>query len=103
MSALWSLSGSLDARPTQDGKVADIVNDSSMNAEVTLRGFINSKPFLLKRTKSTSAKDSSLIFILDGENLTQQSIQGTQQLIDQHFNIGTLMRTVFHGQHSIGG
>jgi DNA repair exonuclease SbcCD nuclease subunit len=103
MSALWSLSGSLDARPTQDGKVADVVNDSSMNAEVTLRGFINSKPFLLKRTKSTSAKDSSLIFNLDGENLTQQSIQGTQQLIDQHLNIGTLMRTVFHGQHSIGG
>ena len=103
MSSLWALSGSLDARPTQDGKVADVVNDSSMNAEVTLRGFINSEPFVLKRIKSTSAKDSYLIFNLDGENLTQQSIQGTQQLIDQHFNIGTLIRTVFHGQHSIGG
>ena len=103
MSSLWALSGSLDARPTQDGKVADVVNDSSMNAEVTLRGFLNSEPFVLKRIKSTSAKDSSLIFNVDGENLTQQSIQGTQQLIDQHFNIGTLIRTVFHGQHSIGG
>ena len=103
MASLWALTGSLDPRPTQDGRVADVVNDLSQVADVELRGSINNKPFLVKRTKSISAKDTSLTFILDGEALTRQSIQGTQELLDKHFSTGSLMRTIFHGQHTIGG
>lgn len=103
MASLWALTGSLDPRPTQDGRVADVVNDLSQVADVALRGSINNKPFLVKRTKSISAKDTSLTFILDGEALTRQSIQGTQELLDKHFSTGSLMRTIFHGQHTIGG
>ena len=29
MAALWALTGSLDARPLQDSKVSDVVNDDS--------------------------------------------------------------------------
>jgi DNA repair exonuclease SbcCD ATPase subunit len=29
MSILWALTGSLDPRPVQDSKVADVVNDAS--------------------------------------------------------------------------
>ena len=29
MSALWALTGSIDARPAQDDKVSDIINDES--------------------------------------------------------------------------
>ncbi|KAL3826974.1 hypothetical protein ACHAXA_000038 [Cyclostephanos tholiformis] len=103
MASLWALTGSLDPRPTQDGKVADVVNDSSRVAEVTLRGSINTDQFIVKRTKSMTGRDSSLTFVLNGKVLTQQSIQGTQELIDKHFSTRSLMRTIFQGQHSIGG
>jgi DNA repair exonuclease SbcCD ATPase subunit len=105
MAALWALAGTVDPRPAQDGKVSDVVNDFCKVAEVSLRGSINNKPFSVTRTKSTSSQGSSLTFVLDGKVLTQQSILGTQQLIDHHFSIGSqiLMRTIFHGQHTIGG
>ena len=105
MAALWALVGTVDPRPTQDGKVSDVINDFCRVADVSLRGSINNKQFIVTRTKSTSSQGSSLTFILDGQVLTQQSILGTQQLIDHHFSTGSqiLMRTIFHGQHTIGG
>jgi len=105
MSSLWALAGSTDPRPTQDGKVTDVVNDFCKVAEVTLIGSINSMPFQVKRTKSTTSKGSSLTFILNRSDLTRQSSKDTQQLIDEHFGIGSqmLIRTIFHGQHTIGG
>eukprot|EP00571_Detonula_confervacea_P000636 CAMPEP_0172321892 /NCGR_PEP_ID=MMETSP1058-20130122/44578_1 /TAXON_ID=83371 /ORGANISM="Detonula confervacea, Strain CCMP 353" /LENGTH=1334 /DNA_ID=CAMNT_0013037503 /DNA_START=59 /DNA_END=4063 /DNA_ORIENTATION=+ len=105
MSSLWALSGSMDARPTQDWKVTDVVNDFSKIAEVTLCGSLNSKPFLVKRTKSTSSKGSSLTFTLDGSDMTRQSSKDTQTFINEYFSIGSQMlaRTIFHGQHTLGG
>jgi DNA repair exonuclease SbcCD ATPase subunit len=105
MAALWALAGTVDPRPTQDGKVSDVINDFCKVAEVSLHGSINNKQFIVTRTKSTSSQGSSLTFVLDGQVLTQQSIIGTQQLIDQNFGTGSqlLTRTMFHGQHSIGG
>jgi DNA repair exonuclease SbcCD ATPase subunit/DNA repair exonuclease SbcCD nuclease subunit len=105
MASLWALSGSVDPRPAQDMKVGDVVNDLSKVAEVTLRGFLNSKPFIVKRTKGKSAA-GQLSFILDGNDLTRQSATDTQKLINEHFCTESpqlLMRTIFHGQHSIGG
>ena len=105
MAALWALAGTVDPRPTQDGKVSDVINDFCKVAEVSLHGSINNKQFNVTRTKSTSSQGSSLTFVLDGQVLTQQLIIGTQQLIDQNFGTGSqlLTRTMFHGQHSIGG
>ena len=104
MASLWALSGSLDSRPVQDGKVGDVVNDLSKVAEVTLRGTLNSKPFVVKRTKGRSSA-GSLSFILDGIDLTRQSSTETQKLMNEHFcsDSQILTRTIFHGQHSIGG
>eukprot|EP00804_Cyclotella_cryptica_P015235 CCRYP_005366-RB/>CCRYP_005366-RB protein AED:0.05 eAED:0.05 QI:0/0.66/0.57/1/0.5/0.28/7/3820/860 len=103
MASLWALVGSIDPRPVQDGKVVDVVNDFSKNAAVTLRGTLNSKPFLVKRTKNLSS-GSSLCFVLDGSDLTLQSTTDTQKLINEHFarESNILIRTIFHGQHSIG-
>lgn len=44
----------------------------------------------------------SLVFVLDGTDLTRQSAKDTQLLINEHFG-KTLTRTIFHGQHTIGG
>ena len=106
MSSLWALAGSTDPRPTQDGKVTDIVNDFSKLAKVTLRGYINSKPFIITRAKSTTSKGSALKFSVEGVDLTRQSPKDTQVLINEYFSIQSqmmLMRTIFHGQHTIGG
>ena len=78
MASLWALAGSTDPRPTQDGKVTDVVNDFSKVATVSVSGTINSKPFIVKRTKSISSKGSSLTFLLDGSDLTRQSPKDTQ-------------------------
>ena len=100
MASLWALTGTLDARPVQDGKVTDIVNDFSKKAEVTLRGSINSKPFLVKRTKTTSSV-TSLTFCVGGSDLTLQSQSDTQKLLNEYFSEPhLLMRCIFHGQHS---
>ena len=103
MASLWALIGSVDPRPVQDGKVVDVVNDSSKVAEVTLRGSINKSPFLVKRTKNAST-GSSLSFVLDGKDLTRQSPTDTQNIINEHFAYEPqlLTRSIFHGQHSIG-
>ena len=106
MASLWALAGSTDTRPTQDGKVTDIVNDFSKVAQVTLRGFINGKPFTVSRAKSTTSKGSALTLSVDGLDLTRQSPKDTQVLINEYFSIDSqvmLMRTIFHGQHTIGG
>lgn len=102
MASLWALTGTLDTRPVQDGKVADIVNDFSKTAEVTLRGSLNSKSFLVKRTKNASS-GTSLSFFLDGSDLTLQSPSDTQRLVNEHFSSESqlLMRSIFHGQHAI--
>ncbi|EED89184.1 ABC transporter, partial [Thalassiosira pseudonana CCMP1335] len=102
MASLWALVGSVDPRPAQDGKVADVVNDFSKSAEVTLSGSLNSKPFVVKRSKTLTS--GSLSFMLDGTDLTRQSAKDTQVLIHEYFQADSqvLMRTIFHGQHSIG-
>jgi len=103
MSALWALTGSADARPFQDSKVLDVVNDFSNSAKVSLCGRINSTPFTITRIKTSSK--GSLEFILDEEDLTRQSIKETQALIDEKLGVGSeiLRRTMFHGQHSLHG
>jgi DNA repair exonuclease SbcCD ATPase subunit len=103
MASLWALIGSLDSRPVQDGRVVDIVNDLSKMAEVTLRGSLDSKAFVIKRTKNMSS-GSSLSFALDGTDLTLQAASDTQKLINEKFaeEPQLLMRSIFHGQHSIG-
>jgi DNA repair exonuclease SbcCD ATPase subunit len=103
MASLWALMGVLDARPVQDGRVADVVNDYSKVAEVTVRGTLNSKPFIVKRSKNMLS-GSSLSFALDGRDLTLQSTSDTQKLINEHFahEPQLLMRSIFHGQHSVG-
>jgi len=100
MASLWALTGSIDARPAQDGRVSDVVNDFSKFSEVTLRGRLNSKEFTLKRKKGASS--GSLTFNYDGSDLTLQSLKDTQILIDEYFGT-TLTRSIFHGQHALDG
>lgn len=75
----------------------------AQTATVTLRGSLNSEPFVLKRTKGSSS--GSLTFHLNDIEKTQQSAKDTQVLINEYFGTGSqiLMRTIFHGQHTIGG
>jgi hypothetical protein len=93
ISTLWALTGTLYPRPMQDAKVSDVVNDGSkvsamvaaldqaiascifaqcvhfksQSARASVRGFLNDKPFVITRTK-TSTK-GSWIFHLDARTL----------------------------------
>lgn len=110
MSVLWALTGSMDSRPVHDGKLSDVVNDSSKATKVTLRGSMNSNPFIITRTK-TSKNKTSLTFLLGEDDLTKQSVKETQAQIDEYVGVAgaasssssLLARTTFHGQHSING
>lgn len=70
---------------------------------MTLRGSVNSKDFVIARSKS--ATRGSLTFILDGEDLTKQSMKETQEAIEEILGTDSqiLSRTIFHGQHTING
>lgn len=103
MSVLWALTGSSDPRPMQDAKVSDVINFQSQSARVSVSGKINDVPFEVTRVKSASK--GSLSFVLDGKDLTRQSMKDTQAVIDEDLGISTpiLARTIFHGQHAING
>jgi len=101
VATLWALTGSLDARKAQDGKVADVVNDDSKTARVTLEGYLNDHSFVLSRTKT--ATKGELLFNFDGQDLTTLSVKETQALIEETLgvNANLLSRTMFHGQHGM--
>ena len=103
MSVLWALTGSSDPRPMQDAKVSDVINFQSKSARGTVAGKVDDVPFEVTRVKS--AYKGSLSFVLDGKDLTRQSMKDTQAMIDEELGLSTqiLARTIFHGQHAING
>ena len=103
MAALWALSGSVDPRPMSDAKVADIVNDESTSARVSVSGTLNGKKFVISRTKTSSK--TALTFLINGVDLTTQAVKETQQIIDEKLGVDPqiLARTIFHGQHALNG
>jgi hypothetical protein len=97
--------GQLDPRLVADSKAHSVVFDAGAGqpkrvAEVTVKGMINSKPFEL--TRKRSLKKTELLFLLDGQDLTAQSVQDTQLLVDEILGTGSglLQRSCFFGQHS---
>ena len=101
MATLWCLTGSLDARPLEDSKVADLVNDASKAARVTVRGRLNDVSFTITRTKTASK--SGLVFLLGEKDMTAQSAKETQVLVEEILGVNPkiLARTMFHGQHAL--
>ncbi|GKY91347.1 hypothetical protein MPSEU_000106900 [Mayamaea pseudoterrestris] len=101
MSTLWCFTGSLDARPMEDSKVSDIINDECKTARVTVQGELNGVGFSVTRSKTSSK--SGLIFLLDGQDVSAQSAKETQALFEEKLGVDAriLARTIFHGQHSI--
>ncbi|VEU42470.1 unnamed protein product [Pseudo-nitzschia multistriata] len=101
MATLWGLTGSLDARPSADMKVADVINDNSKTAKVTVEGFINNSPFVIIRSKTASKGD--LRFELNDVDLTTQSVKETQSTIEEKLGVDAhiLSRVAFYGQHGM--
>ena len=101
MATLWALTGSLDARPASDLKVADVVNDNSKTAKVTVEGFINDSPFVISRSKAASKGD--LIFKINDVDLTTQSVKETQAIVEERLGVNShiLTRVAFYGQHGM--
>jgi len=101
MATLWGLTGSLDARPASDMKVADVVNDNSKIAKVTVEGFINDSPFVISRSKAASKGD--LTFQVNDVDLTTQSVKETQSIIEEKLGVDAhiLTRVAFYGQHGM--
>ncbi len=102
MATLWALTGSLDARPAADLKVADVVNDNSKVAKVTVKGFINDSPFVITRSK-TASRGGDLTFSINDVDLTTQSIKETQAIVEEKLGVNAhiLTRVVFYGQHGM--
>jgi DNA repair exonuclease SbcCD ATPase subunit len=80
---------------------ADLVNDDSKVARVTLHGTVNAAPFTITRTAGRRGRGSSLTFLLDGTDLTTQEMKLTQAAIDERLGAPLLGRTVFYGQSEI--
>ena len=101
MSTLWCFTGSLDARPMEDSKVSDIINDECTTARVSVQGQLNGADFTIIRSKTSSK--SGLTFLFDGKDVSAQSAKDTQALIEEKLGVSAqiLARTMFHGQHSI--
>ena len=102
MATLWALTGCLDSRPASaSSKVADVINDNSKVAHVTVEGFINDLPFVISRTKGTSKSD--LVFHVDNVDLTTQSTKETQALVEEKLGVDAhiLTRVAFYGQHGM--
>ena len=102
MATLWAFTGSLDARPASDLKVADVVNDNSKVAKVTIRGFINDIPFEVTRSK-TASRGGDLTFTVNDEDMTTQSVKETQAVLEEKLGVDThiLTRVAFYGQHGM--
>ena len=68
---------------------------------MTVTGHVNGKLFSITRTKTP--KKSGLAFILDGENITTQSVTETMLVIEEKLGVSApiLARTMFHGQHAL--
>ncbi|GAX21502.1 hypothetical protein FisN_4Hh565 [Fistulifera solaris] len=103
VSILWALTGTTDPRPSQDYKVSDVVNDSSKSSRVIVNGELNGVKFAISRMKTLSR--GGLTFMFGGDDLTAQSVQETQKVINEKLGISAelLSRTLFHGQHSLNG
>jgi DNA repair exonuclease SbcCD ATPase subunit/DNA repair exonuclease SbcCD nuclease subunit len=101
MATLWALTGSLDPRPLPDGKVADVVHDGSKVARVSVVGTINDHDFCLTRSKTSTR--GGLTFVVDGEDMTTQSVKETQAIVDETLGVSPtiLARSVFFGQHPL--
>jgi hypothetical protein len=125
MSAMWALTGQLDARIVSDSKVGDVAFDAPPTtvaggthaasvlarrrvAEVTVSGQINGQEFSVTRKRRGSSSGGSgrslseLRFIVGGNDLSCQSMRDTQVRIDELLGTGNnlLSRCCFFGQHS---
>ena len=124
MAPLWCLTGLMDERPTNDGKVTDVVHDRLPDAaaaaavedgskkrakakrpvaEVTVRGSVNGKSLVVTRRKGKSV--TQLFVELDGNDETRQTVRDTQAVLDEIVGAtpSVLRRSVFFGQHLLNG
>jgi DNA repair exonuclease SbcCD ATPase subunit len=70
---------------------------------VTVNGELNGIKFAISRTKTLSK--GGLTFLFGGDDLTAQSVQETQKVVNEKLGISAelLSRTLFHGQHALNG
>jgi len=94
----------------QENMVNGVVNSQSKSCEVSIRGKIDGKEFLIKRSRAYSKRGkpkSSLTFRLGDEDLTGQSMKLTQANINESFggteNIELLFSNSFLEQIGDGG
>ena len=78
---LWACTGMIDGRSSLSfGKNVSIVNESSGCASVEVRGVVDGQNWSVTRTVDLKKK-STLTFIMDGQNRTRSTTNGTQQAI----------------------
>ena len=72
---------------------------------MSIRGNIDSIPFIITRERGAKRKHNSLTFALDGKDLTKQSMSDTQHCIDETLGVNSqvLVRSIFNGQHDMNG
>ncbi|GMH74142.1 hypothetical protein TL16_g10779 [Triparma laevis f. inornata] len=98
---MWALTGQLDERAVNDASVVSIINDRSKNAEVTLRGKVNERDFVVSRSKTKTK--TRLSFFVDGKDETLQTAKDTQEVINEMCgSYSTLSRCVFLNQFMSG-
>lgn len=100
MAPIWAFTGRTELKGEHSWRKrslrnADIVNDASREARVTLRGQINGQEFVLERVVTRSSL-KKLSFVYAGEDWTQQEARMTQDKINNLVDTRLLARIVCH-------
>ncbi|KAG2498517.1 hypothetical protein HYH03_003768 [Edaphochlamys debaryana] len=103
---LWALTGDVLARTESGGggrvPVDALRNDGCPQCRVAVGGRLNGRPFVVTR-EVKRGKTSGLSLCLDGQDLTQQDISSTAELIRSSFATDLLRCSAFFGQNDITG
>ncbi|CAD7699660.1 unnamed protein product [Ostreobium quekettii] len=100
---LWAVTGRLDARAEAASRGitnSDIVNDDCTTARARLQGQVNNQEFIIERSVRRRGR-TSLVFQVDGQDITKADARLTQQEIDEFLGAEALCNAAFLGHGSV--
>uniref|UniRef100_A0A7S3E9L9 Calcineurin-like phosphoesterase domain-containing protein n=2 Tax=Rhodosorus marinus TaxID=101924 RepID=A0A7S3E9L9_9RHOD len=101
---LWCLTGFTDIRPDgtrATGLSTEMLNDNSESGFVQVEGLLDGRQLRVTRSLRRKGRriESSLEVILDGKDLTKQTRDDTQAVLESLLGASLLSRTFYFGQN----
>ena len=98
---VWALTGETDPRPlgsSRKGLTKEMISDGQKSSSVVVTGSVSGRPFKISR--EVKKANTSLQFLLDGVNMTQQDTKMTQSVINDHLRTDLLIPAGWQSQHT---